>query len=283
MNTVSLRHAPPGQSAQDHSTNVLFVSHCGSTNEEVWERKYSGLQTPWALATFDQRAGRGRQGRAWVNRVGDSLALTVVLRPAFPREEWGWLTLAAALAAQEVIGGVGIKWPNDIVTRDRRKVAGILAQVRGEQVALGIGVNLRGQIEASDPHLVRAATVAEVSPEWAERLGDSGGCEDFARCLAQRIAIECGGLELSDKAAESTRSRYAVNCITLGCDVWVDTHDKQPQVQRAHGIDRYGQLLVGKAGALQALSAADVHLIPPPVESQTPRGCTEYESERTHG
>jgi BirA family transcriptional regulator, biotin operon repressor / biotin---[acetyl-CoA-carboxylase] ligase len=99
-----------------------------------------------AIATTDhQTAGRGRLGRRWVEAPGTAVLVSVLLRPP-PARQAPELSLVAAVAAAhavEAVGGVGavVKWPNDVVLRDR-KVAGILAELRSGAVVLGIGINV---------------------------------------------------------------------------------------------------------------------------------------------
>ena len=98
-----------------------------------------------------QRAGRGRGGRAWLDRPGEALLCSVVLRPAIDAAEVPQLALLAAVALAEAVEALtglapGIKWPNDLVV-DGRKLAGILAEAGTDghtvaRVILGIGVNV---------------------------------------------------------------------------------------------------------------------------------------------
>ena len=99
-----------------------------------------------AIATADhQTGGRGRMGRAWVEAPGTAVLVSILLRP--PRERPApELSLVAALAAALAVEdattlSAQIKWPNDVML-DRRKVAGVLAELRGDVVVLGIGVNV---------------------------------------------------------------------------------------------------------------------------------------------
>ena len=60
----------------------------------------------------------------------------------------GWLTLLAGLAAHDAVRSLadvpcGLKWPNDLLLGPgQRKVAGILAEVAGSAVVIGIGLNV---------------------------------------------------------------------------------------------------------------------------------------------
>lgn len=93
-----------------------------------------------------QSGGRGRYGRPWVSEAGN-LYLTVILREARPLSQCAQLSFAAALAVAESIpdDGVRLKWPNDVLIRDK-KTAGILLEAGGENTApwilIGIGVNV---------------------------------------------------------------------------------------------------------------------------------------------
>jgi len=99
-----------------------------------------------AIATTNhQTGGRGRLGRAWVEAPATSVLVSVLLRPP-PDRPAPELSLVAALATALTVEdatmlSAQIKWPNDVML-DRRKVAGILAELKGDVVVLGIGLNV---------------------------------------------------------------------------------------------------------------------------------------------
>jgi len=87
-----------------------------------------------------QTEGRGRLGRTWTD---SALMFSVALYPPQPVARWPELTLVAAHAVADAIGGTAtIKHPNDVLV-DGRKAAGILAEA-SERVVLGIGINVGG-------------------------------------------------------------------------------------------------------------------------------------------
>ena len=108
-----------------------------------------------AIATTDhQTAGRGRLGRRWVEAPGTAVLVSVLLRPPAGRSA-PELSLVAALATALTVEDVAdlsaqIKWPNDVML-NRRKVAGILAELKGDAVVLGIGVNVNQTREQLPP------------------------------------------------------------------------------------------------------------------------------------
>ena len=99
-----------------------------------------------AIATTDhQTGGRGRLGRAWVEAPATSVLVSILLRPPSqrPAHELSLVAgLATALAVEDATAlAAQIKWPNDVML-NRRKVAGVLAELRDGVVVLGIGLNV---------------------------------------------------------------------------------------------------------------------------------------------
>ena len=120
----------------------LFAPECEST-----QLLLLGADLPeGAVAVTDhQTAGRGRLGRAWVEAPGTAVLCSVLLRPPAERRAAELSLVAAVAVAEAVEGATGlsaqIKWPNDVML-NRRKVAGILAEMRGDVVVVGIGINV---------------------------------------------------------------------------------------------------------------------------------------------
>lgn len=137
---------------------LRVLPSCESTSDEAarWARgQAAGLPAAPEGAVViaeAQSRGRGRLGRTWHSPPGESLYLSLVLRPAgrLSPEQAPPLTLLAAVAVAEAVEGLGaapaLKWPNDVLL-DGRKVAGILTEMATsgagiEHLVVGIGVNL---------------------------------------------------------------------------------------------------------------------------------------------
>jgi BirA family transcriptional regulator, biotin operon repressor / biotin---[acetyl-CoA-carboxylase] ligase len=145
-----------------------YGAECESTQLLLLD---SGLPEGAVAVTEHQTGGRGRHGRPWVAPPRSSLLFSVLLRPPLERSA-PELSLVAALAVTEAVGDTTgahaqVKWPNDVLV-EGRKVAGILAELRGHVVVVGIGVNVR---QAEDelpadapttPGSLRSTTGAEV-------------------------------------------------------------------------------------------------------------------------
>jgi BirA family biotin operon repressor/biotin-[acetyl-CoA-carboxylase] ligase len=134
----------------------LHVTECESTQLLLFDRAADFPEG--AVVTADhQTAGRGRLGRHWVEAPGTAVLCSVLLRPP-ARRHAPQLALVAGLATAEAVelaAGVvaHVKWPNDVLV-DGLKVAGILAEMRGEAVVVGIGINVN-QTEEQLPLDVR--------------------------------------------------------------------------------------------------------------------------------
>jgi BirA family transcriptional regulator, biotin operon repressor / biotin---[acetyl-CoA-carboxylase] ligase len=121
----------------------------GSTNADAAEAARAGEPEGLVVVAERQRAGRGRQGRAWVSPPRAGIAASVLLRPgeAAPGRGWppapltgyGWLPLLAGVALVEAVRRVAeieaaLKWPNDLLVAGTfdgggyAKCAGILAE-----------------------------------------------------------------------------------------------------------------------------------------------------------
>ncbi len=168
---------------------VLHLERTDSTNREAarWAGRSEDAAPEGALVVADeQTAGRGRLGRAWYGNPGDTLMLSLVLRPPLPATDVGLITFVTGIAAAETVARwfgeapVELKWPNDVLLLGR-KVAGILLESRiegamAEYVIAGIGINVRGS-RAQMPEEFRAlaAVMAEELSGAPENSGPERG------------------------------------------------------------------------------------------------------------
>ena len=119
----------------------LYEQECESTQHLLGEDAPEG-----AVAVTDhQTGGRGRLGREWIAPPGSSILCSIALRPPADRPR-PQLSLVAGVAVADTLErtlglAVQIKWPNDVML-NRRKVAGVLAETRGDVVIVGIGINI---------------------------------------------------------------------------------------------------------------------------------------------
>jgi BirA family transcriptional regulator, biotin operon repressor / biotin---[acetyl-CoA-carboxylase] ligase len=209
-----------------------------STNERARELAGGGAPHGTLVTADEQRAGRGRQGRAWTAPAGSAVLMSVVLRELHEA-----LPLAAAVAVAEALPVPSeIKWPNDIWI-DRRKVAGILVEGRPQEgwAVLGIGLNVG--TEAFPPELTETAT--------SLRLAGAALSVDSA--LARVLTALDGWLS---RPIAEVLTAWGERDALLGAEVrWADGSGV------GRGVDETGALLVETAEGQVALQAGEVHLL----------------------
>lgn len=141
-----------GGSDQARIAHLEIHDRIDSTNARLLARAREGLPSGSACLAEIQTAGRGRRGRQWVSPFAANLYLSILLHYPFAAAALGGLSLAMGVAAARVLrdtglGEVALKWPNDILWRDR-KLGGLLLEMAGDtqgpcHVVVGLGLNLR--------------------------------------------------------------------------------------------------------------------------------------------
>ena len=122
-----------------------------STQGEAAGLAAAGASEGTVVTATHQSAGRGRRGREWLDAPGESLLMSIVLRPRIPPNLAPQLSLVAAVAVVDALKAAGvtatIRWPNDVMVGER-KICGMLPEAvtarEGtlEHVILGIGLNV---------------------------------------------------------------------------------------------------------------------------------------------
>lgn len=196
------------------STNSLAMHLAVGASEKAWEAfLVPAREEGMVVLTDSQTAGKGRQGRRWIDVSRCNVLSSTVLRPLFPPHLLVMIaSLAVVGAIAETCGIVAtIKWPNDVLIRDR-KVAGILIEtshdLEGRVVAvLGIGVNVNGRIHEEAQSLATIATTLETE------CGHAVSRETFiARMLEY---IEKDYLALQQEAASSGETFSATSAPSI--------------------------------------------------------------------
>ena len=138
-------------------------ANLGSEDAAASVGRRAGDTQPALVVAEQQTLGRGRQGRTWHSRAGQSLTFSLALALA-PRE-WLGLSLAVGVALADALEPpepgqpprLGLKWPNDLWLLDGgsaahaaagpgRKLGGVLIETLavGQQrmVVVGVGLNV---------------------------------------------------------------------------------------------------------------------------------------------
>ena len=236
--------------------HLEVVDETGSTNADLVARAAAGEDVDGVVLIAEhQTAGHGRMGRTWSAAPRAQLTLSVGVGAAdVPPAVWGWLPLAAGLAVVDAVAAMGVqaalKWPNDVLAGDG-KLAGILSEVAGQTIVVGIGLNVTLRADEVGEPLVTSLPDLGIADPDRTRLA-----AELLRRLGQRVAgWRAGGQRLMDE--------YRSRCTTIGSPVRAVLPGGREVVGTAIWVDDQGRLRIKTESDLVAVSAGDVmHLRP---------------------
>ncbi|WP_127498081.1 biotin--[acetyl-CoA-carboxylase] ligase [Actinoplanes solisilvae] len=250
-------------------SRVEVRAETASTNADVAAAAAQGLPEGLVVVAERQTAGRGRRDRQWTSPPRAGLTLSVLLRPgqADRERDWSalapgafaWLPLLAGVALREAVERVAeveaaLKWPNDLLVGGG-KCAGILAEVSGDAVVIGIGLNVTTRPEELPETTGLPPTSLRIA--GAEVTDRDPLLKALLRNLASWYAgwRDVGG----DAEMSGLLAAYRRGCATIGQQVRVMLPDGRELIGEATEVDGAGQLIVRTAdGALHRVSAGDV-------------------------
>ena len=267
-----------------------------SSNSALLERARNSatVPDPCLLVALEQSAGRGRLGRAWQAKAGDSLTFSLGLSLA-PRD-WSGLSLAVGVAIAEALQGLvdggapgagsrrlGLKWPNDIWLTDS---AGAGPGANWEATAFGNradpapqdGLNLSAR---GNPGRklggILIETMACAGQRWAvigiglnlatPVLADAhywaAGLRELAPTLSPAKALQQVAAPLLHAVQDFEQwgfaafaTRFSALDVLRGCEVRT-THPDAPEGM-ARGVDDRGALRVQTHGAKSSAPSGDI-------------------------
>lgn len=206
---------------KDHpwAEHLTVLSSVSSTNTYLKELARRGAPHGTVVIADHQTEGRGRLGRSFASPEGQGLYLSVLLRQA---PDLRLTPMAAEAVRRAVLEASGlqseIKWINDLVVGGK-KLCGILTELCGDAVIVGVGINCKGV-----PH------------EIATSLEDAGH-----PCGRSRLAAAVIG-QLSEMSP-AWLEEYRTHCLTIGQDVQL-IQNGTVRLARADDVDDTGALLV---------------------------------------
>jgi BirA family biotin operon repressor/biotin-[acetyl-CoA-carboxylase] ligase len=231
------------------------VESTGSTNAELLARAAAGADEGTVLVAEHQEAGRGRLDRTWTSPPRAGLTVSFLVRPDVPAARRGWLPLLTGIALAESVGEVtgvrtSVKWPNDLLALDGRKLAGILAEAGSGAVVVGTGLNVN--------------THADELPDTGTSLSVVTGAPvdrgpvllAFLRAVERRYR---GWVDaLGDPVASGLAGDYLAWSSTVGTTISVTLPDGSTLDGVAQAVDWDGRLVVATAAGTVELASGDV-------------------------
>jgi BirA family biotin operon repressor/biotin-[acetyl-CoA-carboxylase] ligase len=236
---------------------VEFHPSIGSTNDRARELLASAGEQGVAVVGDLQTAGRGRRGREWSSPAGVNLMVSVALRPRLSAATAGLLALSPALAALDACAAatgqqLAVRWPNDVVTSDGLKVAGLLVETAIEdgelrEAVIGIGINVNWRRHDMPAEIAaRATSLADLAGRPLDRVA-------LLRDLLERLDREIADLEAGASPVERLAAASALHGRPVTVDLGGDVLDGV-----VAGLAADGALLLDAAAGRVALTSGEV-------------------------
>jgi BirA family biotin operon repressor/biotin-[acetyl-CoA-carboxylase] ligase len=256
---------------------VEVLPQIDSTNSELM-RRFRGAPglAPRPEATLlvaeQQSAGRGRLGRSWQSRRGDTLTFSLGL-PLQP-VSWSGLSLAVGVSladSLEPLQGlqpprIQLKWPNDLwlnagSAQQPSKLAGILIETASAEnlryVVIGVGINIRAlELAAADaqpglPSALKPGALQSLFPEL-----------DAPQTLLRVLAPLVQAVQAFEQFGFAPfQSRFTRRDALSGLAVQL-FEAQQITEGTAHGVTDSGALLLHSATGMREISSAEVSIRP---------------------
>ena len=140
--------------------HVYYMQECASTNDEILNFLRQESKDFVALYTFKQTKGRGQYGNLWENSQNMNIACSLALKESSLKTSSSLFNFYTAVLVQEFLANlthseVFIKWPNDIIIKNK-KVCGILIEKKRKNndpyYIIGIGINVLQQDFSAFPN-----------------------------------------------------------------------------------------------------------------------------------
>lgn len=265
---------------------VEVLPEIDSSNTELM-RRFRGSPgvlprpEPLLLVAEQQTAGRGRLGRQWQSRRGDSLTFSLGL-PLAP-VDWSGLSLVAGISVAESLEPfagsasgqaakprIGLKWPNDLwlsTPEGDRKLAGILVETASWEgiryVVVGIGINIRA---VEIPVAADAPAMPGIPPGGLQTLLPT---LDAPATLLRIVPPLVQAMQAFERFGFAPfQARFAARDVLAGRAVQLS--DGQNGLEgTAHGVGENGALLVHTAAGMKQITSSEVSVRP--VAAQPPK------------
>lgn len=244
--------------------DVIYREEIPSTNTLLKELARAGAPAGSVAVCDFQSAGRGRLQRVWQAAAGETLPVSLLLKPRLTPEQISLCTLGAAVAAAQAIEHVcpelkaGIKWPNDVVLSGR-KCVGILCEGAFDpegRLCVIMGVGFNGNQRVFPPELAASATSLFLEKQRQDPDAEPVILRELLTAFLE--AAEKAADRLEEGGLPAILPEYRARSVTIGSAVRVIAPTEE-YIGQAEGMDASGSLLVRDgSGVLRTVVCGDV-------------------------
>jgi len=223
-----------------YSWPVIDLEETGSTMEAA-KLEANRRSPPFVILAERQTKGRGQRGNGWFSPAG-GLWYTAV----FPVQQVAALSLFLSLPALCVLSRysprLAAKWPNDLYTQEKKKLGGILVEVRSGIAFAGVGINLNNPLP---PELTGQATSLSLL---------AGRPLDRQILLGELLTALIEDLPLFNREGFAPFLARYEECL-LWRDEWVTVQTDQETLEgRLSGVRQDGCLLLETTAGVRAVA-----------------------------
>lgn len=131
-------------------SQLFYLKECSSTNDEISKFLLYENSDFISLHTFNQTQGRGQYGNTWATAAGKNLAYTLAVKTQNILVSDFMFNYYTAIIIRDFLANltesiVEIKWPNDIILKNK-KIVGILIEKKkinqNNYFIIGAGFNI---------------------------------------------------------------------------------------------------------------------------------------------
>ncbi len=226
---------------------VVAARDCADSTMNV-AREMAGAaeeSLPFCIIAREQKTGRGRDGRVWTSAPGGFYA-TFVLSAGAHGEKLSGFSLMVGSVIAELLEGAGVlvqlKWPNDLMSSDGKKLGGILIETMRRAtdtiLLVGIGVNFDNPIDAQTMASLRSLGASDLEmSEWGANLA---------------IALERGLADFLNQGLDAQLPRWNDRDYLRGKSVRIECGERVV-CGIADGISRGGALRIKSSAGIEEI------------------------------
>ncbi len=208
------------------------------------KQNYSDLKENILVSTSHQKGGHGRRGTHW-EHLDEALAFSFTIKPSEV------LTLSpleiGCLLADFFSPELLLKWPNDLINKKQEKVGGIICQLVGETIVVGVGINIYVNPTQIFNFPYPIGGLFEQKPNLDTEFKSILPNKLYQHVLNNRLTIN------------QIKSQFNQYCAHLNQEVKITDHQKE-FTGRFIGISDHGEALLEKEGHITKVLTGSLRL-----------------------